>query len=72
MVFSIYECKHISPNNQEMGQIISSIHTLWIASPIVARHSPTGVPQGITHILEDTMVNTLNKSPTKLYVHWGA
>jgi hypothetical protein len=55
-----------------MGQIISSIHTFWIASHIVARHSQKGVPQGITHILEDTMVNTLNKSPPKIYVHWGA
>lgn len=55
-----------------MGHITSSIHTLWIASHIAARHTKTGVPRGITHILEDTMVNTLNKSFPRIYVHWGA
>ena len=55
-----------------MGQILQSIHTVWIASSIVVRHTQKGVPHGITHILEKTMVNTLNKSTPKIYVHWGA
>jgi hypothetical protein len=55
-----------------MGQILQSIHTAWIVSSLVARHTQKGVPQGITHILEKTIVNTLNKSTPKIYVHWGA
>lgn len=57
----------------EMGQIISSIHTVWIAGQIVARHTQVGSPNGITHRLEDTMVDTLgSKSIPRIYVHWGA
>lgn len=58
-----------------MGQIISSIHTAWIAGQIVARHTQVGSPKGITHTrLEDTMVDTLGSSKTdpRIYVHWGA
>ena len=55
-----------------MGQILQSIHNVWIASSIVARHTQKGVPRGITHILEKTIVNTLNKSTPRIYVHWGA
>jgi hypothetical protein len=56
-----------------MGQIISSIHTAWIAAGIVARHTDDRLPQGITHLLENTMVDTLSTSPSsRIYVHWGA
>lgn len=65
-------CKAILELNLKMGQILQSIHTVCIASSIVARHTQKGVPQGITHILEKTIFNTLNKSTPKIYVHWGA
>lgn len=55
-----------------MSQIISSIHTTWIAAQIVARHTYEGKPKGITHRLEDTMIDTLGKSDPRIYVHWGA
>jgi len=56
-----------------MGQIISSIHTAWIAAGIVARHTDDRPPQGITHLLENTMVDTLSTFPlSRIYVHWGA
>jgi len=56
-----------------MGQIISSIHTAWIAAGIVERHTDDRPPQGITHLLENTMVDTLSTSPlSRIYVHWGA
>jgi len=56
-----------------MGQIITSIHTAWIAAGIVARHTDDRPPQGITHLLENTMIDTLSTSPSsRIYVHWGA
>jgi hypothetical protein len=48
------------------------IHTAWIAANIVARHTDDGSPQGITHLQENTMVDTLSTSPSRIYVHWGA
>jgi hypothetical protein len=53
-----------------MGQIIASIHTAWIAAGIVARHTDKGSVRGITHLLENTMVDTLSTSPSsRIYVH---
>lgn len=55
-----------------MGQILTSIHTAWIAGQIVARHTREGEPRGITHKQEDAMVNMLSDGDPLVYVHWGA
>jgi hypothetical protein len=55
-----------------MGQIITSIQTVWISTQIVTRHHHAGPHRGIHHRLTDAIFNTLSKPDQNIYVHWGA
>jgi hypothetical protein len=55
-----------------LAQIITSLHTWWIALSIVSRHDKhVGPVRGVQSRLEDAIVDTLLKPEPRIYVHWG-
>jgi hypothetical protein len=55
-----------------LAQIITSVHTWWIALSIVSRHdNHVGPVKGVPSRLEDAIVETLLKPEPRIYVYWG-
>jgi hypothetical protein len=55
-----------------MGIVLTTLHTMFVDSMIVGRHTHAEGPRRITHRVEDLMVDALRTGVVMTYVHWGA